>query len=1202
MNTPMRGKTRPGYRFFTVLLLLVFSLQINANGYSQNITYTGKHVPLEKVFAVIKQQTGYLFWYDYKLLKNAPPVDISVKDATIAQVMSLCLKDQSLTYTIEDKTIIVSHKPVTEPVQVTVATPQDKVTGVVRDEKGNALPGVSVHVKGATKGTSTAADGSFSLDVPAGAILVFSFVGMEAKEVAANSDGPMKIQLQSKAGALSEIVVTGFGESRKTRSLGYAVTQVSGEDIKRANPINPIAALQGMVAGLQVQSGVGGPQASTRFLIRGSSSLDPYGNQPLIVLDDIVMDQNVVTPNKASDQDFGNILKDINPDDIESISILKGGAVTALYGSRASNGVILIKTKKGYSQKGLGVSFSADVLYATPYKTVDLQNKYGGGFGLNDFLKDADGNLSINPANYFYNFGPEMTGQPVTDITGKKILNNPRPHNALDAFRTGVTRNYNVGVSGATERGTYRLAYSNLYSEGVTPNNDLKRNNITFRATQRLAGVLLVDANATYVQSNGRNPANVGSNGTLRNFVYGGSRNYDTKYWMSHYIDEQNGGVNANDPTGLTYVFYSLFQNSNTQVENNFRGSVDLKATLLKGLDWQGNVSVNYIGINGENKRRGQDVGFGSPAYETTTSNTRVERYRSNFNYNTTISRDFTMLLQAGGEIVKSTSKSMYASMNGYVLPDIYRLSNSNGKANVTEYAPNQQQTTSTFGQGSLTYRDYLTLNLYARNDWNSTLVYNDGHGNYSYFYPGVDIAWVFTDAFKMPKAFDYGKLRLSYASVGGGTNAYTANTGAYSANSPYNSANGASVVNYKFSSNTLPNQSLSPTRSTKLEAGLEAKFFRNRLGADITYYSQDSRSQIISFSAPIESGVSATLINGGKVRNQGWEIRLNATPVQTKNFTWDTYFNYTRNRNKVLTLPYNLDYVSLGYGDGYQVIAKKGGDYGTVIAGYGYAYYKDSDGSHAASNGKRVLNMTNSKGSSVFVRAQNYAQGASQQPVVGHITPDFLGNWRNNFNYKNWQLGFVMDSKIGGTIYSTTHDLGSWLGSIESTLPYRTKATGGLAFTNAAGTALENGVILDGVYRQGVVVTGLDGNSHDLSGVSMKEAYDKGWVNPTAATSLYQNTHSWANGIREASMFTSSWISLQQVSLTYDMPSKLVSRLKLNGLRVTVMGNNLMYLYNSAKDHINPENLNSTGSDAMTEGSAMPYIRSFGFSINGSF
>lgn len=1175
----------------TAFLILAFNLQIFAKGFAQKITYSAKNANLEKIFSVVQKQTGYLFWYDYHLLKKARNVDITVRNASIEDVMNLCLKDQELTYRIEEKTIVITAKPT-----VMIAAPLEIVNGTVRDEKGNPLPGVSVRLKNSPKGTSTQADGSFSLDAPTGAILVFSFIGMESKEIAVNG-GALNITLKAQAGGLSEVVVTGFGD-RDKRGLGYAVGQVSGSDIKRANPINPIAALQGMVPGLQVQSGVGGPQSSTRFLIRGSASLDPYGNQPLIVVDDIIMDQDVVTPNKATDQDFGNILKDINPDDIESISVLKGGAVTALYGSRASNGVILIKTKKGFSQKGLGVSFSSDILFNKPYKTVDMQNQFGSGLGLEDYTTDADGNKHLNPNTYFYNFGPEMLGQTVIDVTGKTIQHNPRPHNILDAFRTGMTRNYNVGLSGASEKGTYRLSYSNMYSEGITLNNNLKRNSITFRATNKLANVLLVDANATYVNSDVLNPANVGENGTMRNFVYGGSRNYDTKYWMSHYIDEVNGGVNGNDPTDMTYIFYSMLQNRNTQNENNFRGSIDLKATLTKSLEWQGNASVNYMGVNWENKRRGQGVGFANPYYNTSTSGTRVERYRSNLNYITDITHDINLILQGGGVIERSTRKYMYAEMNGFVLPDIYRLSNSKERPIAREDAPNRSQTSSVYGQASFAYRNYLTLNLYGRNDWNSTLVYNDGHGDYSYFYPGADIAWVFTDAFKMPKSFDYGKLRLSYASVGGGTNTYTANTGAYEAKTNNNST----VTNYSYASNTLPNQSLSPTRTSKIETGLELKMFKNRFGADITFYSQNSKSQIISFSAPIESGVSATLINGGKVRNQGWEIRLNATPVKSNDFSWDTYFNYTRNRNKVISLPYNLDYVSLGSGDGYEVVAKKGGDYGTVRARYGYAYYNSTDNAHADANGQKVLALTSAYGSSYYIRAQNYAQGISQQPEIGRITPDFMGNWRNNFNYKSFQLGFAMDAKFGGMVYSTTHDLGSWLGSIESTLPGRNNKMGGLNYTNLAGVAQQNGVILDGVYRQGTVINGLDGQSHDLSGMTMKQAYDNGWINPTSASSKYQNTHSWGNGIREASMFTSSWISLQQVTLTYDMPAKIANKFKLNGLRVSLVGNNLMYLYNSAIDHVNPENLNSTGSDAMTEGSAMPYIRSFGFSINGSF
>lgn len=1209
MNLSMHGKAWPGSRFMSseilkimrlaIYLILASCLQIHAKGFSQKVTFSGRNVSLTHVLNTIKEQTGYLFWYDARLIENAHLVNVSLKDASIDEAMYVCLKDQPITYKIEDNTIVLSPKKIIDPVILF----RQVITGIVKDEKGTPLPGVSVRVKGAQKGTSTKPDGSFELDAPAGATLVFSFVGMEQKEVVANSGEPLKIVLVSKTGALNEVVVTGFGDRNKGE-LGYSAVTVSGLDVQKATPINPIAALQGMVPGLQVQSGTGGPQGTTRFLIRGSASLDPYGNQPLVVVDDIIMDQDVIMPNKGSDQDMGNILKDINPDDIESITVLKGGAVTALYGSRASNGVILIKTKKGFKQKGLGVNVSADIYASTPYKTVDFQDKFGSGYGLSDFVTDADGNLNVNPNTYGYNFGPEMTGQTVIDITGKTIKNNPRPHNILDAFRTGITRNFNVGLSNGSELGTYRVSYSNLHSEGVTPNNDLKRNNLTFRGTTKIANVLTVDANMTYVQSTALNPANTGSTyGTMKNFVYGGTRNYDTKYWMNNYIDKTNGGVNNNDVSGLTwYVWYPIYQNRMTQVENNFRGSLNLKADLASHLRWEALANVNYIGTEYDNKVRGKDEGFGNPGYSTSSTNKRVERYMSNLTYTNDLTSSLSLVAQAGGEIDRGIQKYMYAEMNGYILPDIYRLSNSSGTPNVTEGAPNQYQTSSAFAQATLGYKQYLYLNLYGRNDWNSTLVYNDGHGNYSYFYPGADISWIFTDMFKLPAAFDYGKFRVSYASVGGGTSNYKANTGAYSANTPYVNAVGDNVANYSYSSNTLPNQTLLPTRSNKFETGIELKLFKNRLGADITFYNQDSKAQIISFSAPVESGVNATLINGGKVRNRGWEVRINATPVKTKNFSWDTYFNYTRNRNKVLTLPYGLDYVTLGSGDGFSVIAKKGGDYGTIIANYGYALYNSPDGKHSENNGKHVITTSGAKSSSYYVRAQNYADGTTKNPAVGNITPDFLGNWRNNFNYKNWQLGFVLDSKFGGKVYSFTHDLGSWLGSMKSTIPNRNAKLGGLKYTNSSGVDQENGMIIDGVYKDGTVITGLDGNSHDISGMTMKDVYANGWINPTSAFAYYQNTHSWGNGIRESSMFTSSWVSLQQVSLTYDMPAKVASKFKMNGMRLSIIGNNLMYLYNSAKDHINPDNLNSSGSDAFQEVSAMPYIRNIGFQIWGSF
>jgi iron complex outermembrane receptor protein len=1083
------------------------------------------------------------------------------------------------------------------------------VSGKVTDaETGEGLPGVNIVLKGTSNGTTTDANGSYNIAAPnRSSVLVFSFVGYLKQEITVADLQNINVVLKPDNNALNEVVVTGFGD-RSKRSLGYATTAVGGEEIRRTGAINPISALQGMIPGMQVQPGVGGPQATPRFQIRGSASLDQYRNQPLIVIDDIIMEQDVVQHNGGADQDFGNILKDINPDDIESINVLKGGAVTALYGSRANNGVILIKTKKGFSQKGLGVSVSHSLIWDKAYRTADFQNQFGVGAHTNDWITNADGELAINTAQYGYSFGPEMTGQTFRDITGELRQNNPMPNNILDLFRTGSTNNSNISVTGGSENGTFRMSYSRNDAKGVTPGNDFGRHSLNLRATQRLLGKVLIDGNVTYVKSNSYNPAEQGSAGILRNFAYGGARNYDTKYWMRHYIDPVNGGSERNrDFSDLANsAFFPLFENQASKIDNNFRGSVDIKAPLYKGLEFQGTTSVNYIGTNFEKKTRGRDNGFANPGYSSSIRNVTVARYRANLNYSKLMG-DFDLLLQGGGEINTSTSKEANYNTRGGILPDIYRLSNSKDPASITERAPYQTQLSSLFYQGSLAYRNYLTLNVYGRNDWNSTLVYNDGHGKFSYFYPGVDLAFVFTDAFRssLPTAFDYGKLRMSYVISGNGTNAYTANTGAYQANSPYIDANGNSVISYQYQSNTLPNQTLEPERTNKFEAGLELKMFRNRVGADLTYYTQDTKNQIISFGVPNSTGVDRSLVNAGVVRNRGIEVQLYTTPIKGENFSWTTFFNYTRNRNTVLSLPFGLKYTSLGGGDGFEAIAKVGGEYGTIIAPYGYAKYQATaaDGSPIESplNGQRVL-IAGSHSSTYFSRAVNYSQGLDKSPVVGSILPKFMGSWRNNFRYKAISMNVMLDSKFGGKIFSTTTDLGQWLGNTKSTLFGRNTATGGLTYTNANNVEMTDGIIADGVYRQGSVITGLDGNTYDISGMTNQEAYEKGIVRPTRALAYYANSHSWANGIREDAIFTSSWVSLQQVSIAYDLPKSVANKFLLNGLTASITGNNLLYLYNSAKDKVNPMNLNSTGSGAMTESSGMPYIRSMGFSINGSF
>lgn len=1092
------------------------------------------------------------------------------------------------------------------------------ISGTVSDENGTPLPSITVTLKGSDKAVATDEQGHFVIEVHNNKpVLVFSSIGYEIKEVAASTNDELNVTLKSGSGKVEdEVIVTGFGERKKSQ-IGSATTTVTGEDIRRTGAINPITALQGLVPGMQVQPGVGGPQSTPVFRIRGSASLDPYGNQPLVVIDNIIMDNSMAVPNRGGNQDFGNILKDLNPDDIANVTVLKGGAVTALYGSRAQNGVILITTKKGFSQRGLGITVTHNTQWDNAYRTMDFQNEFGlGSTGSNaDFTTTESGQFRI-PSAANFSFGPRFNGQKVLDYDGREIAYSAIPDNALSVFRTGISNNTNLSIVGGSEQGTFRLSYSKNNSQGVTPNNDFDRNSLNFRATQRLLGKILVDANVSYVKSKARNAADVGggnavlsgntdAGSVLINFVTGIPRYYDADYWHQNYI-APIGGWNRADATRFTSVLYNLYQNNRIATDDNLRGSVDFRAPLAKGLSLHGFMNVNYLGTNFENKSRGRDSAYTNPSYSTTVSNSFSTGYRADLNYTTKLGDLFDLLLQGGGEYNNFTSKSLYSQTNGTIYPDVYRLSNSRNPATTSEAAPNKRSIASAFYQASLAFRSDLTLNVYGRNDWNSTLVYNDQHGRYSYFYPGTDIAWVFTETFKdkLSSKFDFGKLRLSYVQAGNGTGPYTANTGAYGANGTYMDYLGRSILNYQYQSNTLPNQDLRPERTTKIEAGLEFRLFANRLGGDFAYYTQDTKDQIISFGVPSTSGVSAALINGGKVRNRGIELSLYGTPVKTGNFSWDTRINYTRNRNTILSLPFGLEQITVGGGDGFQAVAKLGGDYGTIIVPYSYAKYQatDAGGNPIASplNGKNVL-ITPAGGSTLYERAINYSQGLDKSPVVGSILPKFLANWRNTFNYKNLQLVVGLDSKIGGMIYSGTKDQGSWLGNLASTLPGRTTDLGGVTYTTAAGVTRYDGIVFDGVYKQGTSVT-VNGTAVDLSGMTHQEAIDKGYMRPTSAAAYYSNSHSWFRGIRDRAMFTSSWVAVQQMSLTYDLPQTIAQRIKMNGVRVGVYGNDLFFLYNSAPDNLNPYNINSSSSGAMTESSTMPYIRRLGFTVNASF
>ena len=1074
---------------------------------------------------------------------------------------------------------------------------QQTIKGTVANEKG-PLVGATVTVLGSTRAVQTSADGTFSISAAQGEKIRVSLIGYQSQEISIGTNKNLTIRLSETSSSLDEVVVTGFGESRDKRQLGYAMTQISGDEIRRTNAINPIAALQGMVPGLQVNVGTGGPQSTPRFQIRGAGSLNQYGNTPLVVVDGIIMDDEVILPNRGGDQDFGNILKNISPDDIATISVLNGGSVTALYGSRAAGGVILITTKKGYSQRGFGIGFTHTQGFDKPYATADMQNKYGPGSNPNaTYVVGADGYEQIPTTNYGYSFGPKFDGRIVKDIDGRLVpfqTNN----NPLDIFRTGRYNNSNLSLQGGNEQTTFRFSYSNTGSTGVAPNNKLTRNNFNLRATHRMGKAIILDAGATYVNNQSYNPQYGGERWNMNNNVlyglsYGMPRSYDLNYWKDNYTDPVKGGVTPLDETGKASLLFMLYEQKQQQIEDNFRGTLNARVNFTDWLLWESNFTANLFNTNRQTKSRGQEEGFNGGGYSNYSSRVLQTRYRSNLNV-TKKFQDYEVMLQVGGELNHSLRNGMSARTDGMRIADVFRLSNSSSRAIVNEDKPNQSRIVSGFFQGAVTYKNWLTLNLYGRNDWDSSLVYPDGTGSFSYFYPGADLAWAFSDALKLPEnIFDFAKLRMSYNKVGKGTSTYRAMTGYYTANSPY-----VDIPNYGFDSKTLGNRNLKPERSDTYEVGTEFKMLKNRLGLNFTYYTKNTKDQITTVPISQESGVTAALVNGGHLRSRGVEVSLYGTPVKTENFSWDMNFNYTRDRTKIISLPFGVETVELDADDGIRAIAKVGGEYGTLVANYAHARFqaRDGDGNPIdhVNNGKPVMANTGNIG--YYLRSQNYAEGLEKEVTLGSSLPKFMGSWLNRFNYKSFSFSFMLDAKFGGLVYSPTYNYGMQTGQIASSLYGRQGEAGSVSYKDANGNEAW-GVIPDAVFRQGTIV-----NGNDLSGMSYQEAVDKGWRLPISAVNYYNNSYGWGNGIREMSTFKSSWVILRDVSFSYDLAPSTASKLRLNNLRLTLTARNLGYLYNSLPNNINPEDYRSSGSIGAFLGGGSPMIRNFAFTINTNF
>lgn len=1100
------------------------------------------------------------------------------------------------------------------------------VSGTVLDEQGNPIPGITLNIKGTKNSTATDQNGNFSIrtDV-ANPTLIFTSVGYETKEVDYSGNDAITVSLKPGSSALTEVVVTALGVKKQKRQLGFSVTELKGSDIAKTNEVNPINALQGKVAGVQIDQGAGGLFGNSKIVIRGNSTLGT-NNQPIFVVDGVIMDNGVFN---GRGRDFGNDFKNLNTEDFESVSVLKGSAAAALYGSRAINGVILITTKKGSLRKGIGVSVTQSVNIMDPYAGPDFQNEFGGGTVGAFFTDNREPNYKpdeswttkvfpIDPVTgkpyidrqiyrELENWGPRMQGQEVTNYDGTPTKYLPQPNNFLDAFQTGFGTNTNVSLDGGTEKSTFRISYNHNQGKGIVPNNKLTKDAFDVRATHQLTKYLNIDAGVAYSHFEGKNPPRLGgldafaSDNFGKLFTWILPRNYDTKYWMQRekYTSIFGGAPELNDPnepnkSPESRFWFQLFENTYLQKEQLLRGRLTITADISSWARLVLEGNINNIYIKRENKELGQQKNFMGGLYGLGFENRESKFLKAMLMLNREINKDFSIAGYVGAEMQRFTNSFEYSETRGGLnYPGNYYITNSVNAPFTDGGISSRKNFNSLYASADFSYKNMLFLQTTWRGDWSSALTYLDGSGNNFYNYPAASLSWIFTETFKsLPSWLSYGKLRTNIAALGADTDPFTINPGFVF--SGFSNANGVQVpsstyltINGEFIS-VQPD--LKPARKISKEIGAEIRFLKNRVGLDVSLYQDNTKDQILKIGTPGVSGLNAILINAGNIQNKGVEVAIDATPVRTKNFSWNTAFNYSRNRNKIVELypgvkEYNLPGANIGE---ISTWAIEGASYGVLRT----TIHSTTD----PKTGKPILNWR-SDARAAFPARSNVIQD------VGDINAKYRAGWDNTFNYKNFSLNVLIDAKIGGDFVLLTYRYGTHTGVFPNTLQGRDAEHGGITWTSAwDGKTYDDGIIPDGVFADGQMVTLPDGSQVSVGGLTYQQAYDQGYVEPTHLPQFSYRYGSSSTGVSDYWVLKNSWISLRQVALSYRFSNKLYEKLKLNGLSLSAIGRDLLYIHQTLPYNYNPASNNSNNTAFSGEEGFLPKTRNITFTLRASF
>lgn len=1112
---------------------------------------------------------------------------------------------------------------------VTVNSQELTIKGAVKDGNGEPIIGATVIIEGTTNGSITDTDGQYTFTASPGDVIVASFLGYKSETAKVEPTRDVyNFTLIEDAIVGDEVVVTALGIKRDQKALGYAVTEVKGGDIAAANTVSPVSALQGKAAGVSISGSDGGVFGGSKIQIRGVSTLSG-NNQPIFVVDGVILDNEAYSSGEFSDystNDYGNQLKNLNADDFESVSVLKGSAATALYGSRGINGAVVITTKSGKGA-GFGVTVSQTTGVDWVYQTPKFQNEYGMGtiagnvtygntnsageyykFDTNQFYYERGADNKMYPSlrsGKGMSWGPRFDNQKIIGYDGEFTDYKAYKNNMRDAYDVGVNTNTNVTIQGSSDKLNFYVSDSYNYRKGTFPGNTFERNSFLFKGQYKVSEKITIDASMNYVQSNSKNPPF-----SLGSYFWRGdySRDYNVNKYKNQWRTEHGGAPSAEfgDKYGTVPGMDLWFDLNNKNYRKKDDMVIPIVKLSIKPTDWMtlnGELNMNYYNTDTEFEQLGSGYRNEGGYYETGLARTIQRSAKASMNLNKKFG-DFTTSLIVGGEWFGTHSKNIRQwTKGGLIVPGQYFIENSINIPGYSSAITNTKNIYSVYFLASASWKEQLYLDVTGRNDWSTALLYSAGYGDDSYFYPSVSGSWIISESFNLPSWISFAKVRASWAQVGNDTSPYRINQG-YGLQKVQLSS-GLAYINTFTRQMIDPN--LRPERKNSFETGFDIRLFDSRLNIDFTWYNENTRDQIIDIPAPVESGVNSQLINAGKIQNKGIELAINTTPIRNNKFEWNLNFIYTRNRNKIISLHPDVgQYKNLEgsptYGN-FRVgsVAYIGGEYGVLLSDSKPREFwnKDASGNTISDprNGKPVLAWDEA-----FLGA--YPLRSYEVQEVGSIFPKFEGSIYNNFKIGNFNFGFLIDMRFGGYMASVSSRYGNAYGFMYDSMRGRNNENGGITYTSkyaqADNATFHDGVIPDGVFQEGTIATGHEGAKHDLSGMTYKEAYDMGYIEPTH-TSYYQyRIGAFNTGVIDDSWFREvKYVALRQVSVGYSFPKKVTSKLKLSSLNIALEAHNLFYLYNSMPNRINPESFSgNTSAGSFFEQNMTPFTATYALTI----